>query len=132
MRLLLDGNNLSLDDAVGIARGNGTVCLTKSARIKMDRSRAWVDRAVKQSDMVYGITTGFGAFQNVSIPPEKLRELQRNLILSHCAGVGPPFPEDVVRAMILLRANALAKGYSGIRVSTVETLLSLLNRRVHP
>ena len=98
----------------------------------MAESRKWVERAVDKQKVVYGVTTGFGAFQNVPIPQGKLLELQRNLILSHCAGVGEPFPDDVVRAMMLLRANALAKGHSGIRVRTVELLLDLLNKRVHP
>jgi histidine ammonia-lyase len=98
----------------------------------MMRSRKWVERAVNDGAVVYGVTTGFGAFQNVPIRREHLRDLQRNLILSHCAGVGEPLPEDAVRAMMVLRANALAKGFSGIRVSTVESLLAMLNSGVHP
>jgi histidine ammonia-lyase len=132
MNLRIDGETLSLNDVVRAARGDATVSLAASARRRMNRSRQWVERAVKNHEIIYGITTGFGAFQNVSIPPAKLRELQKNLIRSHCAGVGPPFPDDVVRAMILLRANALAKGYSGVRVATVEALLHLLNRGVQP
>jgi histidine ammonia-lyase len=98
----------------------------------MRRSREWVEQAVRDHAIVYGVTTGFGAFQNVSVHPDRLRELQRNLILSHCAGVGPPFSEEVVRAMLLLRANALARGHSGIRIFVVERLLEMLNRGVHP
>ncbi len=130
--ILIDGNKLSIDQVISVARGNVRVGISSSAKKKMATSRLWVERAVASHAVVYGVTTGFGAFQSVTIPPEKLRELQRNLILSHCAGVGDPLPEDVARAMMLLRANALAKGYSGIRVSTVERLLDMLNKRVHP
>lgn len=130
--IAVDGNSLTIEQVLAVARGKTRVTLSPGARKKMKRSRAWVEKAVRDRVVVYGVTTGFGAFQNVSIPPDELRELQRNVILSHCAGVGAPFPEDVVRAMMLLRANALAKGFSGIRVSTVQTLLDMLNARVHP
>jgi histidine ammonia-lyase len=128
----LDGQSLTLADVVAVARRGVHASLAPSARKRMERSRAWVEKAVHEGAVVYGITTGFGAFQEVSIGPGNLRELQRNLILSHCAGVGEPFPAEVVRAMMLLRANALAKGFSGIRVSTVDRLLAMLNKGVHP
>ena len=131
-RIIIDGNSLRIEDVVAVARGNVAVVLSPTAKKKMQRSRAWVEKNVRNHSVVYGVTTGFGAFQNVSIAPQKLKTLQRNLIVSHCAGVGEPFPEEVVRAMMLLRANALAKGFSGIRVSTVETLLSMLKKHVHP
>ena len=130
--ILIDGNRLTIDQVIAVARMGARARLAPSARSRMQRSRKWVDQAVNDRVVVYGVTTGFGAFQNVSIPPDELRDLQRNLILSHCAGVGDPLNEDVVRAMMLLRANALAKGWSGIRVSTVETLLTMLNKGVHP
>lgn len=131
-RILLTGNALTVDDVVTVARRGARVDLSAGSRKAMKLSREWVERAVRDHAIVYGITTGFGAFQNVFIRSDRLRELQRNLILSHCAGVGDPFPEEVVRAMLLLRANALACGHSGIRVSTVERLLDMLNRGVHP
>lgn len=131
-KILLDGNNLTIEQVVDVARGTLPVGLSATAVKRMNKSREWVERAVREGKIVYGVTTGFGAFQNVTISPDKLRELQRNLILSHCAGVGEPFTEEIVRAMMLLRVNALAKGFSGIRVSTVETLLQMLNKRVHP
>jgi histidine ammonia-lyase len=92
----------------------------------MAASRRVVDRAVRRGDRVYGLTTGFGSLADVAIPREKLEELQANLIRSHSAGVGEPLPDAAVRATIALRANALAKGRSGIRVSTVEALLAML------
>lgn len=130
--LALDGKSLTIEDLAQVARGGLRVSLAERAKKRMARSRAWVEQAIERREVVYGVTTGFGAFQNISIPPEKLLELQRNLILSHCAGVGPPLPIDVVRAMMLLRANALAKGLSGIRVATVELLLAMLNKGIHP
>ncbi|HEY9784166.1 MAG TPA: histidine ammonia-lyase, partial [Candidatus Obscuribacterales bacterium] len=87
---------------------------------------------LKEERVVYGITTGFGKFKDIFIRPEDSSSLQRNLLLSHAAGVGPRFDDDTVRAIMLLRANALAKGYSGIRPDVVELLLSLLNERIHP
>lgn len=131
-RIVIDGNNLTIEEVLLIARRGAQVSLSPAAKKQMERSRAWVENAVNEQEVIYGITTGFGAFQNVSIAPDKLRDLQRNLILSHCAGVGDAFPEEVVRAMMLLRANALAKGFSGIRVSTVGRLLDMLNNGVHP
>jgi histidine ammonia-lyase len=131
-RILLNGKALTIGQVVAVARDNLQVDLSALSRRAMKQSREWVERAVREHAIVYGVTTGFGAFQNVFIRSDRLRELQRNLILSHCAGVGDPFPEEVVRAMLLLRANALARGHSGIRVSTVERLLDMLNRGVHP
>ena len=131
-RIVLNGKRLSVEQTVLAARESVKVSLAASAVRQMQRSRRWVEASVRRRDIVYGVTTGFGWFQNISIPREKLRQLQRNLILSHCAGVGEPFDEEVVRAMLLLRANALARGVSGIRVSTVKLMLELLNRGVHP
>jgi histidine ammonia-lyase len=130
--LAIDGERLTLDQVLEVARGSRPVQIAAAAQARMQRSRAWVERAVRSHAVVYGVTTGFGAFQHISIPADRIRDLQRNLILSHCAGVGEPLPEEVVRAMLLLRANALAKGYSGVRVSTVDRLLEMLNRGVHP
>jgi len=91
-----------------------------------------VERAVARRERVYGVTTGFGKFAEVAVGPEKLEQLQRNLVRSHCAGVGRPLPDRAVRAMMVLRANALAKGLSGIRVATIETLLRMLSADLLP
>ena len=98
----------------------------------MSASRATVERAVALGQSVYGVTTGFGKFADVAIEPERIEELQRNLVRSHAAGVGAPLPDRTVRAMMLLRANALAKGFSGVRVGTVRTLLEMLEKDVLP
>jgi histidine ammonia-lyase len=130
--ILLDGNSLTLADLTAAAEGRARFALAPAAREAMAASRGLVDRCVDEGRTVYGITTGFGVFSEVSISRDNVRKLQRNLILSHCAGVGEPHPVEVARAMMLLRANALAKGYSGIRVEVVETLLRLLAEDVVP
>ncbi|MGB8643727.1 MAG: histidine ammonia-lyase [Anaerolineae bacterium] len=127
------GEDLTLADVVAVARGNTQVDLSEAARTRIAASRAWVEQTVRSNQLtVYGINTGFGVFANVRISPEQIRELMRRLILSHAAGVGEPLAEEVVRAALLIRANTLAQGYSGVRVEIVETLLAMLNRRVHP
>ncbi len=128
----LAGEGLTLDDLAAVARRAARVTLAPSARRSIAASRRVVDRAVRSNARVYGVTTGFGKFADVAIPPAELESLQRNLIRSHCAGVGAPLPDEAVRAMILLRANALARGNSGIRVSTVETLLGMLAADILP
>jgi histidine ammonia-lyase len=131
-RLLLSGGGMTLDDLEDIARRRVRVGLTPGARRAMAASRKTVERAVANGKQIYGITTGFGRFADVAIPRERLTELQRNLVRSHAAGVGEPLSDGVVRAMMALRANALARGRSGIRVSTVETLLEMLAADVLP
>jgi histidine ammonia-lyase len=108
------------------------VSLAPEARARVDRARAVVDRMAAGDTPVYGINTGFGALAETSIPRESLGALQSNLLRSHAAGVGAPLPDRAVRASMALRANVLAKGFSGIRPATLELLLEMLNRRVHP
>jgi histidine ammonia-lyase len=131
-RLLLSGGAMTLDDLEDIARRRVRVELSSTARRAMFASRKTVERAVSRGESIYGITTGFGRFADVAISPDRLTELQRNLVRSHAAGVGDPLPDGVVRAMMALRANALARGRSGIRVSTVQTLLEMLAKDVLP
>ncbi|MGK2859928.1 MAG: histidine ammonia-lyase [Thermoanaerobaculia bacterium] len=128
----LDGESLGIQDVVSVARGSAKAELTEEARVRMRSSRALVEKFVAEGRTVYGITTGFGVFSEVSIPPDQVLELQRRLILSHCAGLGEPYPDEVSRAMMLLRANALAKGCSGVRVEVVELLLAMLNAGLAP
>ncbi|HWZ85809.1 MAG TPA: histidine ammonia-lyase [Thermoanaerobaculia bacterium] len=133
MKLLrLSGSDLTLDDLVAVSLRAARASLSPSARRAMAASRRVVDRAVGRREKVYGVTTGFGKFADVTIAPEAIAELQRNLIRSHAAGVGAPLGAAAVRAMMLLRANALAKGNSGIRVATVETLLAMLAADILP
>ncbi|HWR07025.1 histidine ammonia-lyase [Sporomusa sp.] len=130
--ILLDGYALTLDDVVKVARGYEEAGLSEQGRNQIIASRAIVDKILEDESPVYGISTGFGSFSQIFISKEKREKLQKNLILSHATGVGEHLPEDVVRAAMLLRANSLAKGYSGIKLSTVEMLLNLLNRRICP
>ncbi|CAN5811717.1 histidine ammonia-lyase [soil metagenome] len=131
-RIEIDGETLSLEQVEIVARGKATVTLAESGRARIRRSRAVVERAVEEGRVVYGVTTGFGRLSEVAIPLDRLEELQLNLIRSHACGVGAPLPRDEVRAITLLRANVLAKGFSGIREEVVDLLLELLNRGVHP
>jgi histidine ammonia-lyase len=130
----LNGENLTVDDVWEVAVGGARAELAEDARTKMRAARALVERAAAASagEHTYGINTGFGRFVERSIPKELSGELQLRLLRSHACGVGDPYPDDVVRAAMLLRANALAKGYSGARVETVELLLDCLNRGVLP
>ncbi len=128
----LDGASLTLDDLVAIADAGEPAALAPAARDRIDAARAVVDRVAAGPTPVYGVNTGFGSFAEVAVPPDSLDRLQVNLLRSHAAGVGEPLPVRAVRATMALRANVLAKGYSGIRVATVEALLALLNQGVHP
>jgi histidine ammonia-lyase len=128
----LDGSSLTLDQLVAIAHGDEKVGLTSAARERVRAARAVVDEFAHRDAPTYGINTGFGNFADVKIPAEQLDTLQVNLLRSHAAGVGDPLPVPVVRATMALRANVLAKGFSGIRVETLELLIGMLNRGVHP
>jgi histidine ammonia-lyase len=130
--IALDGNSLTLDDLMAVAHDFTPVSIAPAALARVQASRAVVDRHARGDAPVYGINTGFGSFADVRIPADSLDELQLNLLRSHAAGVGEPLPAPAVRAMMALRANVLAKGFSGIRPETLQQLVELLNRRVHP
>jgi histidine ammonia-lyase len=130
--LALDGQALDLDGLEAVARAGRRVALADRARDAVRAARRVVDDAVARGAVVYGVTTGFGSFADVHVPLGRLRELQLNLIRSHAAGVGAPLEEAETRALMLLRANALAKGFSGVRLETLDLLVELLNLRVHP
>jgi histidine ammonia-lyase len=132
MTVTLDGHSLSLDALVAIAHHGAPVALGASARERVRAARDVVDEFAHHDAPTYGINTGFGSFAEVRIPTEHFGELQVNLLRSHAAGVGEPLAIPVVRATMALRANVLAKGFSGIRVETLERLLALLNRGIHP
>ena len=126
------GFDLSVDEFIRVVRGSEEARLGAEARARVAESRAYVEQLVEEGAAVYGVNTGFGKFQNVSIARDQLLELQRNLILSHAIGVGDPFDTDVVRGMLLLRAASLAHGHSGVRVEVIELLLAFLRHRIHP
>ncbi|MDP4198463.1 MAG: histidine ammonia-lyase [Bacteroidota bacterium] len=125
--LILDGNSLTIEDVALVAHGQERdIRIAPEARTRIEHSRKLVEDWVANGETIYGITTGFGEFANISIPQDQIRQLQQNLLRSHSAGVGEPLPAEVVRAMLLLRANALAKGCSGVRSLVIEQLLKML------
>ncbi len=132
MTVYIDGENLSIEDVHKVSCHNEKVELASVCEDKVQRSRKVVENKLEEDEDVYGINTGFGDLANVKIEKEKTEELQKNLVRSHASGVGDPLAEDVVRATMLLRANTLVKGYSGIRMRVIELLVEMLNEGVHP
>lgn len=130
--IIIDGETLSIEDVVKVAQDNTKVVIPEKVKKQVRRSRDFLEKLVKENHVIYGVNTGFGALNNRTIPQEQIEQLQINLIRSHSAGVGKPLTTEVVRALMLLRANTLAKGFSGIRLETLETLVEMLNKRVHP
>ena len=128
----LNGDTLTVEQLVAIADDNAQVTLAPTARARVNASRAVVDARAEGDAPVYGINTGFGSFAETRIDRQDLAALQVNLVRSHCAGVDVPLPVRAVRASMALRANVLAKGFSGIRLETLDTLIAALNRGVHP
>ncbi len=128
----INGNSLSLDEIVRVARQGEFVQLDEKARQRMLQSWGWVEEISRNNDPVYGINTGFGIFSDQRISPSDCARLSRNLILSHSVATGDPLPVDIVRAAMLVRANTLAKGYSGVRPILVEILCDMLNKGVVP
>ena len=132
MKVLVDGENLTIENVIAVAREGAEVEIPRKTKEKVERCRQFLEETVKEKRMVYGVTTGFGALATVVIPLERAKKLQSNLIRSHSAGVGKPLDKDTTRALMLLRANTLAKGHSGIKLQTLETLIQMINNRVHP
>ncbi|HEX5069025.1 MAG TPA: aromatic amino acid lyase, partial [Vicinamibacterales bacterium] len=130
--ILLDGSSLTLDALARVAHDAEPVGLSADARARVSASRRVVDGHAARGVPVYGVNTGFGALADVAIPSDQLSALQLNLIRSHAAGTGEPLPVPAVRALMALRANVLAKGFSGIRPETLDALIALLNAGVHP
>ncbi|MFQ5662582.1 MAG: histidine ammonia-lyase [Terriglobia bacterium] len=132
MAIELTGNDLTTEQFCRVVSGGEPVALAAPARVRMAGSRALVEKLVAEDAVVYGVTTGFGDLARVKIPPAELRAVQLNLLRSHASGVGEPLSETESRATLLLRANVLAKGFSGVRPLLGERLCEMLNRGVHP
>ena len=130
--IVLTGADLSIDDVEAVARRDAPVTLDHDARGRMQEARDVIEALVDLGAVVYGVTTGFGDLATTFIPPDQAGRLQENLLMSHATGVGAPFPREIVRAMLLLRANTLALGHSGCRPLLVERLLDFLARGLHP
>lgn len=131
-KVIITGNTLTLEEIVQVCRNYCSVELSQSAVDRILSSRKIVDDFVENGDVVYGITTGFGKFSDVSISKDESRLLQKNLIITHAVGAGKPFDTEIVRGIILLRINNLAKGYSGAKLETILTMIEMLNKKVHP
>ncbi len=130
--ITLTGDSLTIDHVVAVARGGAEASIDPAAADRAERSRAVVQEVLEAGEPVYGVNTGFGKLANVRIPVEQIVELQRNLIVSHTAGVGDPLPVDVVRAIMLLRANVLLMPTSGVRPILAQCLVDMLNAGIHP
>jgi histidine ammonia-lyase len=130
--ITLTGNSLTLKEVEAVLYGHEEISIATASLGKVEASRRVVETIVAEERLVYGITTGFGKFSDVLIKSEYVEELQLNLIHSHACGVGEKFPEMVSRAMLLLRANTLLKGFSGVRRELIEMLVKMLNARIHP
>ena len=128
----LNGETLALEQIAAVAIGGEHVTISPSARPRIAASRKIIEQIIACDAVVYGVNTGFGKLSDVQVPQNKLRQLQLNLVRSHACGIGPPLSEPEVRAMMLLRANVLTLGFSGIRSEVIELVCDMLNRRVHP
>ena len=130
--VILDGKSLTVTDLMSVTRGMATVSACKDSMEDVCKSRALVDKLVAEGRPMYGINTGFGKFSDVAISEDEIGLLQINLILSDAAGIGDPLPADVVRGMLVMRANSLLNGFSGVRPVIIETILEMVNKGVHP
>jgi len=128
----LDGKSLTLKEVEKFLSGNVKIELTAEAKKRIKKARAMVDKWIADDEVVYGITTGFGEFANIKISQDHLEQLQENLIKSHSVGLGDPLPPFIVKVMMLLRVNALARGHSGIRLSTIQLLINMMNNNIIP
>ena len=132
MAVLINGRDLTVEEVIRVCRNNEEVQLTEEAVEAVKKARVYIERKLEEKAVIYGLTTGFGKFANVVISNEQTETLQRNLIISHTCAMGDPYPRHYVRAAMLLRCNALARGNSGIRFETLQTLVDMLNKGVHP
>lgn len=132
MTVKIDGENLTIQDVHRVAREEEEVEISEDCVEDIKKSRSIVEDTLESDEDVYGINTGFGELANVKIERDKTEQLQENLVLSHASGVGEPLDEEIVRGVMLLRANTLAKGYSGVRLKVIQGLIDMLNKNVHP
>jgi histidine ammonia-lyase len=130
--IFMDGKHLSLEDVLEVAEGRAPVKISPSVKKKVKQSRDFIEKALDQGEKIYGVTTGFGMLSDQLIDHSQIEDLQRNLIRSHSVGVGPYFDEVTTRAIMLLRANVIAMGYSGVRMEVLKRLVDMIGKGVHP
>ncbi len=131
-KFLVDGNNLSIEIAKEIVDKGIQIGISEKAKRDVKRSREVVEKWIREDKVIYGVTTGFGEFKDIRIPLKDLQKLQENLLISHSAGVGVCLPKNIIRLMLLLRINSLAKGYSGVRLELIEFLVRMFNQQIIP
>jgi histidine ammonia-lyase len=131
-KIEIDGDHLTIEQVVAVARDHKKVTINEYARENLEKSHQLVERLLRKDEPMYAINTGFGPFRDKRIAHSDIEALQRNMMRSHSVGVGPPFPEEIVRAAMLIRANTITKGHSGARQIVVDTLLDMLNKGVTP
>ena len=132
MAVIINGRDLTVEEVIRVCRGNERVEIAEDAKVAVNKARDYIEKKLEEGAIIYGLTTGFGKFANVFISPEESAQLQKNLIISHTCALGDPYPREYVRAAMLLRCNALSRGNSGIRLSTIQTLVDMLNAGIHP
>ena len=132
VKLLINGSSLTIDKIEFFLKSNPEIIISKECIKRINQSRKLVEKWVENGEVIYGVTTGFGEFANINISKKNLRKLQENLILSHAVGCGENLPPKIVKIMMLLRLNALVRGYSGIRLSTLELLIAMINKNIIP
>ena len=132
MAVVINGRDLTVEEVIRVCRGNEKVEIAEDAKVAVNKARDYIEKKLEEGAIIYGLTTGFGKFANVFISPEESAQLQKNLIISHTCALGDPYPRHIVRAAMLLRCNALSRGNSGIRLSTIQTLVDMLNAGIHP
>ena len=132
MTVKINGKNLTIEEVIRVCRQDEKVEIAEEAKEAINRSRAYVEKKLEEKSVIYGLTTGFGKFANIAINHEQTAQLQKNLIVSHTCSMGDPYPREYVRAAMLLRCNNLSHGYSGIRLSTIQTMIDMLNAGIHP
>ncbi len=130
--LIIDAKSLTVEDTLAVALDGRKVSLAEEARNRVKKSRMVLEKLIDSGKVMYGVNTGFGRFAEIIIPKQEIKELQQNIVLSHAAGVGEPLPDEIVRAVLLLKANSLASGYSGVRPVVIDTLIKMLNAGIYP
>lgn len=132
MAVIINGRDLTVEEVIRVCRQDERVEIAPEAKEAVQKARDYIEKKLEEGAIIYGLTTGFGKFSNVFISKEETADLQKNLIISHTCTLGEPYPRQYVRAAMLLRCNALSRGNSGIRLSTIQTLVDMLNAGVHP
>ena len=132
MAVVINGRDLTVEEVIRVCRQDEKVEIAPEAQKAVQKARDYIEKKLEEGAVIYGLTTGFGKFSNVLISREETADLQKNLIMSHTCTMGEPYPRQYVRAAMLLRCNALSRGNSGIRLSTIQTLVDMLNAGIHP